>query len=95
MSFEAKNTISDSYIFDIFLFGLIGWKWNPAERPSFAETHQAFETMFQESSISDGISVSLFPEQACFVFVLPIAFNNTVIFLRQRWKKNWGRKGRS
>uniref|UniRef100_A0A8C7I7C9 Tyrosine-protein kinase n=1 Tax=Oncorhynchus kisutch TaxID=8019 RepID=A0A8C7I7C9_ONCKI len=30
------------------------WKWNPAERPSFAETHQAFETMFQESSISDG-----------------------------------------
>uniref|UniRef100_A0A673XE24 Tyrosine-protein kinase n=1 Tax=Salmo trutta TaxID=8032 RepID=A0A673XE24_SALTR len=30
------------------------WKWNPTERPSFAETHQAFETMFQESSISDG-----------------------------------------
>uniref|UniRef100_A0AAR2LSC7 Tyrosine-protein kinase n=1 Tax=Pygocentrus nattereri TaxID=42514 RepID=A0AAR2LSC7_PYGNA len=29
------------------------WKWNPTERPSFAETHQAFETMFQESSISD------------------------------------------
>lgn len=33
---------------------LSGWRWNPAERPSFAETHQAFETMFQESSISDG-----------------------------------------
>uniref|UniRef100_A0A672YJ78 Tyrosine-protein kinase n=1 Tax=Sphaeramia orbicularis TaxID=375764 RepID=A0A672YJ78_9TELE len=30
------------------------WRWNPSERPSFAETHQAFETMFQESSISDG-----------------------------------------
>lgn len=36
--------------------GLIcpGWQWNPSERPSFAEIHQAFETMFQESSISDG-----------------------------------------
>lgn len=33
---------------------LPGWRWNPSERPSFAETHQAFETMFQESSISDG-----------------------------------------
>uniref|UniRef100_A0A3Q2HQ21 Tyrosine-protein kinase n=1 Tax=Equus caballus TaxID=9796 RepID=A0A3Q2HQ21_HORSE len=29
------------------------WQWNPSERPSFAEIHQAFETMFQESSISD------------------------------------------
>ncbi|XP_036383611.1 tyrosine-protein kinase ABL1-like [Megalops cyprinoides] len=29
------------------------WRWSPAERPSFAEIHQAFETMFQESSISD------------------------------------------
>lgn len=27
---------------------------NPSDRPSFAEIHQAFETMFQESSISDG-----------------------------------------
>lgn len=36
--------------------GLIcpGWQWNPSDRPSFAEIHQAFETMFQESSISDG-----------------------------------------
>ena len=31
-----------------------GWQWNPSDRPSFAEIHQAFETMFQESSISDG-----------------------------------------
>ncbi|KAI5615632.1 tyrosine-protein kinase ABL1 isoform X1, partial [Silurus asotus] len=35
------------------------WKWNPAERPSFAETHQAFETMFQESSISDEVEKEL------------------------------------
>lgn len=43
-----------------FLFSpLPGWKWNPAERPSFAETHQAFETMFQESSISDGENTRL------------------------------------
>ncbi|KAG7262059.1 hypothetical protein CRUP_036068 [Coryphaenoides rupestris] len=35
------------------------WKWIPAERPSFAETHQAFETMFQESSISDEVEKEL------------------------------------
>ncbi|XP_048874662.1 tyrosine-protein kinase ABL1 isoform X2 [Brienomyrus brachyistius] len=35
------------------------WKWDPAERPSFAETHQAFETMFQESSISDEVEKEL------------------------------------
>ncbi|KAL4623313.1 tyrosine-protein kinase ABL1-like isoform X1 [Arapaima gigas] len=35
------------------------WKWNPAERPSFAEIHQAFETMFQESSISDEVEKEL------------------------------------
>ncbi|KAG9281890.1 tyrosine-protein kinase ABL1 isoform X1 [Astyanax mexicanus] len=35
------------------------WKWNPAERPSFAETHQAFETMFQESSIFDEVEKEL------------------------------------
>uniref|UniRef100_A0A2K6KIL1 Tyrosine-protein kinase n=2 Tax=Rhinopithecus TaxID=542827 RepID=A0A2K6KIL1_RHIBE len=29
------------------------WKWSPADRPSFAETHQAFETMFHDSSISE------------------------------------------
>lgn len=38
------------------VFLSLGWRWNPAERPSFAETHQAFETMFQESSISDGMT---------------------------------------
>lgn len=35
------------------------WRWIPAERPSFAETHQAFETMFQESSISDEVEKEL------------------------------------
>ncbi|XP_061888213.1 tyrosine-protein kinase ABL1 isoform X2 [Entelurus aequoreus] len=35
------------------------WQWNPLERPSFAETHQAFETMFQESSISDEVEKEL------------------------------------
>ncbi|KAM4528595.1 tyrosine-protein kinase ABL1 isoform 1-T2 [Odontesthes bonariensis] len=35
------------------------WMWNPLERPSFAETHQAFETMFQESSISDEVEKEL------------------------------------
>ncbi|XP_027881187.1 tyrosine-protein kinase ABL1 isoform X1 [Xiphophorus couchianus] len=35
------------------------WRWNPSERPSFAETHQAFETMFQESSISDEVEKEL------------------------------------
>ncbi|XP_035235349.1 tyrosine-protein kinase ABL1-like [Anguilla anguilla] len=35
------------------------WKWTPAERPSFAEIHQEFETMFQESSISDEVEKEL------------------------------------
>ncbi|KAM9306496.1 tyrosine-protein kinase ABL1 isoform 2-T2 [Pholidichthys leucotaenia] len=35
------------------------WRWNPSDRPSFAETHQAFETMFQESSISDEVEKEL------------------------------------
>ncbi|KAM5300350.1 tyrosine-protein kinase ABL1 isoform 2-T2 [Ctenodactylus gundi] len=35
------------------------WQWNPSERPSFAEIHQAFETMFQESSISDEVEKEL------------------------------------
>ncbi|XP_075041332.1 tyrosine-protein kinase ABL1 isoform X2 [Mixophyes fleayi] len=35
------------------------WKWNPPDRPSFAEIHQAFETMFQESSISDEVEKEL------------------------------------
>ncbi|XP_043913877.1 tyrosine-protein kinase ABL1 [Protopterus annectens] len=35
------------------------WQWNPGDRPSFAEIHQAFETMFQESSISEEVEKEL------------------------------------
>lgn len=41
------------------LFCRIGWKWSPADRPSFAETHQAFETMFHDSSISEGEDLAI------------------------------------
>ncbi|XP_053549937.1 tyrosine-protein kinase ABL2 isoform X1 [Bombina bombina] len=35
------------------------WQWNPAERPSFAETHQAFETMFHDSNINEEVAEEL------------------------------------
>ncbi|XP_074453300.1 tyrosine-protein kinase ABL2 isoform X4 [Larus michahellis] len=35
------------------------WKWNPPDRPTFAETHQAFETMFHDSSISEEVAEEL------------------------------------
>ncbi|XP_063000992.1 tyrosine-protein kinase ABL1 isoform X2 [Elgaria multicarinata webbii] len=35
------------------------WQWGASDRPSFAEIHQAFETMFQESSISDEVEKEL------------------------------------
>lgn len=35
------------------------WRWNPSERPTFAEAHQDFETMFLESSISDEVEKEL------------------------------------
>ncbi|XP_023810350.1 Abelson tyrosine-protein kinase 2 isoform X1 [Oryzias latipes] len=35
------------------------WQWNPLERPSFAEIHQAFETMFHDSSISEEVAEEL------------------------------------
>ncbi|XP_038601950.1 tyrosine-protein kinase ABL1 isoform X3 [Tachyglossus aculeatus] len=35
------------------------WQWSLSDRPSFAEIHQAFETMFQESSISDEVEKEL------------------------------------
>lgn len=61
---SCKNMIKGTLLFwnnfFVFLFFLSGWKWNPSERPTFAETHQAFETMFQESSISDGQCPFLF-----------------------------------
>lgn len=44
----------------LLLSHITGWKWNPPDRPSFAETHQAFETMFHDSSISEGESPCCF-----------------------------------
>ncbi|XP_029474176.1 tyrosine-protein kinase ABL2 isoform X4 [Rhinatrema bivittatum] len=35
------------------------WQWNPSERPSFSETHQAFETMFHDSSINEEVAEEL------------------------------------
>ncbi|XP_069794229.1 tyrosine-protein kinase ABL2 isoform X2 [Narcine bancroftii] len=35
------------------------WQWNPMERPLFAEIHQAFETMFHDSSISEEVAEEL------------------------------------
>lgn len=60
----SLNTIKKiiSYLFQALRLTLLshiaGWKWNPPDRPSFAETHQAFETMFHDSSISEGESPS-------------------------------------
>lgn len=41
-------------------FSLPGWQWSPLDRPSFAEIHQAFETMFHDSSISEGNMTCIF-----------------------------------
>uniref|UniRef100_A0A8C9UBR8 Tyrosine-protein kinase n=1 Tax=Scleropages formosus TaxID=113540 RepID=A0A8C9UBR8_SCLFO len=35
------------------------WQWSPMDRPSFAEIHQAFETMFHDSSISEEVAEEL------------------------------------
>ncbi|KAL4000476.1 ubiquitin-conjugating enzyme E2 M [Sarotherodon galilaeus] len=35
------------------------WQWSPLDRPSFAEIHQAFETMFHGSSISEEVAEEL------------------------------------
>ncbi|XP_030063682.1 tyrosine-protein kinase ABL1 isoform X1 [Microcaecilia unicolor] len=35
------------------------WQWNLLDRPSFAEIHQTFDDMFQESSISDEVEKEL------------------------------------
>lgn len=32
------------------------WQWNAGERPTFQEIHHALENMFQESSITEGMS---------------------------------------
>uniref|UniRef100_A0A087XM58 Tyrosine-protein kinase n=1 Tax=Poecilia formosa TaxID=48698 RepID=A0A087XM58_POEFO len=40
------------------------WQWSPLDRPSFAEIHQAFETMFHDSSISEAPSAEV-AEELC------------------------------
>ncbi|XP_041861192.1 tyrosine-protein kinase ABL2 isoform X2 [Melanotaenia boesemani] len=35
------------------------WQWSLLDRPSFAEIHQAFETMFHDSSISEEVAEEL------------------------------------
>ncbi|XP_044157119.1 tyrosine-protein kinase ABL2 isoform X2 [Bufo gargarizans] len=35
------------------------WQWNPADRPAFSETHQAFETMFHDSNINEEVAEEL------------------------------------
>ena len=30
------------------------WLWNPSDRPTFCQIHHALETMFQETSITEG-----------------------------------------
>ncbi|KAM4721184.1 tyrosine-protein kinase ABL2 [Rhinophrynus dorsalis] len=35
------------------------WQWNPSDRPSFSETHQAFETMFHDSNINEEVAEEL------------------------------------
>ncbi|XP_062855105.1 tyrosine-protein kinase ABL2 [Trichomycterus rosablanca] len=41
------------------------WQWSPLDRPSFAETHQAFETMFHDSSISEEVAEELCKTASC------------------------------
>ncbi len=38
----------------VFVKYCTGWRWDPTERPTFKEIHEALETMFQNSSISEG-----------------------------------------
>lgn len=76
-----------SYSYFVFTSG---WRWNPSERPSFAETHQAFETMFQESSISDGQCCSLLYRSGKAMSVLLL--NLDFAFLEV--EKELGKKGK-
>ncbi|XP_023366579.1 Abelson tyrosine-protein kinase 2 [Otolemur garnettii] len=62
--FPIKWTAPESLAYNTFsiksdVWGYTGWKWSPADRPSFAETHQAFETMFHDSSISEEVAEEL------------------------------------
>ncbi|XP_078499113.1 tyrosine-protein kinase ABL2 isoform X1 [Lissotriton helveticus] len=35
------------------------WQWSPSDRPTFAQTHQAFETMFHDSNINEEVAEEL------------------------------------
>lgn len=37
------------------------WMWSPADRPTFSQIHHALETMFQETSITEG-AYTLLPD---------------------------------
>uniref|UniRef100_A0A8C9V622 Tyrosine-protein kinase n=1 Tax=Scleropages formosus TaxID=113540 RepID=A0A8C9V622_SCLFO len=41
------------------------WQWSSLDRPSFAEIHQAFETMFHDSSISEEVAEELCKTATC------------------------------
>lgn len=48
MPFEFFNSV-----LKILLF-VLGWHWEPSERPTFKDIHLTLETMFQNSSITEG-----------------------------------------
>ncbi|XP_076845800.1 tyrosine-protein kinase ABL2 isoform X2 [Brachyhypopomus gauderio] len=41
------------------------WQWSPMDRPLFSEIHQAFETMFHDSSISEEVAEELCKTASC------------------------------
>ena len=45
---------SHSMLYPTFTSALQGWSWSANDRLSFEEIHQDFDTMFHDSSISDG-----------------------------------------
>lgn len=56
---------STFFVTCLFSISPPGWQWSPLDRPSFAEIHQAFETMFHDSSISEGTVASSLSSIVC------------------------------